>query len=168
VITSPFPQAECGRRLAAVTARSQVTGYLRPVFAGGPRPRLYGQVSLVRARVARVDRSRLEVRFDGAIHAAPDGGTVLHGTVGPSPVNLPAYVGFSVVWAVIATAMIAAGVGGVVSGSGPGLPFLLVPGFLIAFYITIMATLPGQIRREAQRLVDELGEVLGATATMET
>jgi hypothetical protein len=152
-----------------VTARSQIGGYLGPALSGGPRLRLYGEADAARARVARLPpykrRNRPEVWFDGAIHTAPDGGTVLHGTVRLSSRSVPFYVTISVVWAVLFAGMVAAGVNGIASGSGPA--FLLLPLFMTALYVAFVVATVGQVLPEARRLLDELCEILGATATME-
>jgi hypothetical protein len=153
-----------------VTARSKIGGYLGPALSGGPRLRLYGEADAARARVARLppyknERNRPEVWFEGAIHTAPEGGTVLHGTVRLSSRVLPAYVAFSVVWAVLFAGMVAAGVNGIASGSGPA--FLLVPVLMTTLYVAFVVVTVGQVLPEARRLLDELCEVLGATATME-
>jgi hypothetical protein len=152
-----------------VTVRNQFSRYLGS-RAGLPAPRLLGQVSPARVRVARLpdySRNSLLPWFDGVIETAPDGGTILRGTVTPPPSSLPVFLMISVVWALIVPGTFAAGVGSIVSGSGPGLPLVLVPGFMAAVYGVIVAVTPRQIRSQRSRLLGELSEVLGATATME-
>lgn len=43
----------------------------------------------------------------------------------------------------------------------------LVPGIVLAFYVYIAVFAPRQIRSQRKRLLRELSEILGATATME-
>jgi hypothetical protein len=169
-LSSPYPPAECGRRLERVTVRNQFGRYLGS-RAGLPAPRLLGQVSPAWVRVACLPsgggRNSIRPWFDGVIETAPDGGTILRGTVAPPPSSLPVFLMISVVWALIVPGTFAAGVGSIVSGSGPGLPLVLVPGFMAAVYGVIVAVTPGQIRAETERLLGELSQILGATATIE-
>jgi hypothetical protein len=171
-LSSPYPPAECGRRLERVTVRNQFSRYLGS-RAGLPALRLLGQVSPARVRVARLPeniyrRNSLLPWFDGVIETAPDGGTILRGTVAPPPGSLPVLVAISGVWAVLLPFMVVAGMTSVVSGSGPGLPFLLAPGFFAVGYVSIVVTTPRQIRSQTQRLLRLLSLILGATATMES
>jgi len=82
-LSSAYPPAECGRRLEQVTVRNQFSRFLG-ARAGLPGPRLLGQVSPARVRVAQLGssgcRNNTRPWFDGRIEQAPDGGTILRGT----------------------------------------------------------------------------------------
>jgi hypothetical protein len=169
-ITSPFPPAECGRRLEEATARGAIAGSLGPIFTGGPRRRLFGRVSPARVRVSRLGwgRGGSLPRFDGRIETAPDGGTVLRGTIGPAPGHLPILLVILAEWSVNVLLAVASGIRHVAAGHPhQALPDFLVPSIMLAFYVYIVAFAPRQIRSLSKRLLGELGEILGATATME-
>ena len=167
VFISPYPPAECSRRLEAATARG-MTGFLSQYSAafGG---RLHGTLSWPGIRVSRGQTSRnWQVYFDGAIKPASGGGTVLRGTVGLRSSMLPFLVAFSVAVLAFVAAMTAGVVNGAVSdGQDQDLFGLLVPAILVAGYVAMLASIPGQVGSQTQRLLDELSEILGSTATME-
>jgi hypothetical protein len=165
-LSSPYPPAECGRRLEQVTVSNQFDRYLGS-RAGLPAPRLLGQVSPARVRVARLESSgrRNSTRpwFDGRIEQSPEGGTILRGTVVPSPDSLPVFLVISAVWCLILPIMLAVGIGSLVAGHrGQALPFVLIPCAMLAVYAIVVALTPGQIRSQATWLLDELGEILGS------
>jgi hypothetical protein len=103
--------------------------------------------------------------FDGVIETAPDGATILRGTIAlPSP---PLVLGILALFCLLTPITLAIGVGSVVSGSGPGWPFLAtMPVYCAALSVAIAATTPRQLRSQSRRLLGELCEILGAT-TME-
>ena len=171
VIMSPFPPAECGRRLERATDRSVANQIIGPIFSGGSGLSLYGKVSPARIRVARLryfSRNSWQPWFDGVIETAPDGGTILRGTIAPRSQTLPTFLLISAVWAVAIPALIAAGVYNIVSGARQGLPFLLMAGFTAVLITAMVVIAPRQIRSETQRLLGDLSRVLGSTATMES
>jgi hypothetical protein len=170
VITSPFPPAECGRRLEEATARGWIAGYLGPVFTGGPRRRLFGRVSPARVRVSRLGwgRGGSLPRFDGRIETAPDGGAVLRGTIAPPPGFLPILLVILAEWSVSTFLAVASGIRHLGTGYPHlALPDFLLPGIILAFYVYILVFAPRQIRSQRKRLLGELSEILGATATIE-
>jgi hypothetical protein len=166
VFTSPFPPAECSRRLAAVTVPRPTGGQLRLLIAGGPRPTLVGEVSPSRVRVALPpSRGSLETWFEGVMNPVRQGGTIVRGAAGPASSSLvPARV-VSVMLAVVVVIMTASGVASTISGSGPGPAMLVVPGFLTAFYVFIWAITSWQTRLQTEFLVGKLSEILESTAT---
>jgi hypothetical protein len=171
VFASPFPPAECDRRLAAATTRIPRGGQLGLILAVGPRPTLVGEVSPSRVRVALPPSgsrgSYLESWFEGVINPALHGGTVVRGTAGPRSSSLvPARV-ISVILAVLVVIMTASGVASTISGSGPGPVMLVVPGFLTAFCVLSWAVTSRQTRSRTELLVGKLSEILEATATIE-
>jgi hypothetical protein len=165
--TSPFPPAECSRRLQAATARDEMAGYLRPIFTGGPAPRLHGKVSPARVRVAR-PRGSGYAWFDGTIEQAPYGGTILRGTIAPHRASLPVLLVILTAWSLFIPIALVSGIRFLVAGHPhQALPDLLVPGIVLAFYVIVVAVTPQGIRSQVRRLFNELSEILGSTATME-
>jgi hypothetical protein len=168
VITSPFPPDECVRRLQAVTAGSLMSGYLGAIFTGRPRPRLCGRVGPARVRLSRQSSGEGVIRFNGTVEQAPDGGTILRGTIAPPPTSLPVLLVILAAWSLIIPVVLASGISFLIAGHPhQALPDLLVPGIMLAFYVIFVAFTPRQIRSQAERLLDELSEILGSTATME-
>jgi hypothetical protein len=166
VFFSPLPPAECGRRLAAATARDLPGGYLRQVVAGEPASRLVGDVSPSRVRVAVPPRSRRsQPWFEGVINPARHGGTIVRGTVGLRSSGLVTMRVLSVMVAFVVAVLTAAGLESTVSGSGPGPAMLVVPGFLTAFYLFAWAVTAWQTQSEAELLKRELAEILGAASS---
>jgi hypothetical protein len=87
-MSSPHPQEECVRRLAAVTSqRGDVLWYLDPKTAQRPVPLLRGYTGKWSIQVADWEASRFRYnypsRLEAELHAAPGGGTKLIGQVGP-------------------------------------------------------------------------------------
>ena len=160
VLASPYPPAECGRRLAAATGRR-----LFGSFSSLP---LQGRVSPELIRVARRrpfnSRNGLEAWFSGQIEQAPDGGTLVVGTAGPHPTAPVVFAGVSLVWLVVAGGMFADGLSSLVSGH-PVLPLLLIPIVFAAVYVFILVAGPPRARNEIQELLDELNMILDSTAT---
>jgi hypothetical protein len=160
VLASPFPPAECGRRLEAVTGR-------RLPWRIGSLP-LQGQVSPAVIRVARRQpagtRNSLLAWFVGRIEQASDGGTLVAGTIGPDEANQVVFAVISAVWLLIGGSMLAIGLWSLVSGP-PELPFLLIPLAAAAVYVGFLVVGPRWVGREIQELLDELNAILDSTAT---
>ena len=168
VLSSPHPPAECGPRLETVTGRRpwNVAGFERR----GRLP-LQGRVSPALIRVGRRlpagSRNNLEALFIGRIEQAPEGGTLVVGTVGPDPSIRILFVVFPIAWLLIGGGLLAGGLWSLVSGH-PQLPDLLriVIPLVIAFgYAWTLATGPAKVRREVQALLDELNVILDSTAS---
>jgi len=170
VLTSPFSPAECDRRLAAATARIPTGGHQLGLLLGaGPRPRLVGEVSPSRVRVALppIRGSYLESWFEGVANPALQGGTIVRGTAGPRSSSLvPARIGL-VMLAVCVVITTVAGVVSTVSGSGPGPAMLVVPGFMTAFCVFVWAVTSWQTRSRTDLLVSTLSEILRSTAPIQ-
>jgi len=164
VITSPYPPAECGQRLERVTVKYRPRQY-SVARAGRPAPRLRGQVSPARVRVAQpldYSRNSLVPWFDGVLEMAPDGGTILRGTVGLPSASLPAFVFVSAVWAVVIGALLAHGARTLAAGNPlQALPPLLIPCGMLAAYAVVVALTPRQLRSQTWQLLNELSGILG-------
>jgi hypothetical protein len=167
-LASPYPPVECGRRLEAATGRRpwNIAGFQRA--SGLP---LQGRVSPALIRVARrrpaSSRNNLEALFIGRIEQAPDGGTLVVGTVGPDPSMLFLFVVFPIASLSIGGGLMAGGLWSLISGH-PRLPDLLriVIPLVIAFvYVQTLVTGPAKVQRETQALLDELNAVLDSTAS---
>ena len=100
--------------------------------------------------------------FEGVINPAPNGGTIVRGTVGLPSSSLVTMRAFSVVVAFVVVVMAAAGLESAVSGSGPGPTVVLVAGFFTAFYLLAYGVIGWQTQTEVELLKRELGEILGA------
>jgi hypothetical protein len=169
VFISPFPTAECAQRLEAATVRG-AAAFLGSASSRTGR-RLYGTLGWPQVEVARVrnsGRGSLQVYFDGVIKPASGGGTMLRGTIGLRSPKLPFLVANSVVGLVFAAAITV----GVVTGAVPGghhhdPSLLLVPALLVAGFVVMLASIPDRARRQTQQLLDDLSNILGATATIE-
>ena len=160
VLASPYPPAECGRRLEVVTRRPLVGN-----FSGS---RLQGRVSPDLIRVARRQpfnsRNSLVAWFRGRIEPAPEGGTLVAGTIGPHPAAQLTFAGVSLVWLLIAGGMFAAGLSSLAFGH-PVLPLLLIPIVFAAVYVLVLVVGPPMVRNEIQKLLDELNTILDSKAT---
>jgi hypothetical protein len=167
VLASPYPPAECGRRLEAATGRTpwNIAGFQRA--SGLP---LQGQVSPAVIRVARRRpanrRSNLEAQFIGRIEQARDGGTLVVGMVGPEQSMLILFVVFPVAWLLIGGGLIMAGLWSLLSGhlQVPHLLQLVIPIVIGAGYVQSLLTSPAKVQAETQRLLDELNMILDSTA----
>jgi membrane protein implicated in regulation of membrane protease activity len=168
VLASPYPPAECGRRLEAATGRRpwRIAGFGRR----GSLP-LQGQVSPAVIRVAMRElpnnRGNLDAQFIGRIEQAPDGGTLVVGTIGPEPGTLSLFVAVPVAVVVIVGGFIAMGLWSLLSGH-PQLSDVLhivVPLVVAAVYVKMLVTGPARVQREVQRLLGTLGVILDATAS---
>jgi hypothetical protein len=72
-------------------------------------------------------------------------------------------------WSLIIPIALAFGISFLIAGHPhQALPDFLVPGITLAFYVIIVAVTPRGIRSQAGRLLDELSEILGSTATTES
>jgi hypothetical protein len=160
VLASPYPLAECGRRLEVVTGRPLVGS-----FSGSP---LQGRVSPDLIRVVRRQpfnsRNSLVAWFCGRIELAPDGGTLVAGTVGPHPAAQMTFAGVSLVWPLVIGGLVAGGLSSLASGH-PVLPLLLLPIVFAAVYVLIFVIGPPRVRNEIQELLDELNTILDSKAT---
>ena len=168
VLSSPYPPADCGRRLEAATGRRpwNVAGFERR----GCLP-LQGRVSPAVIRVARTRRANrrtnLDALFIGRIERAPDGGTLVVGTVGPDPSIRILFVVFPLGVVLIGGGLLAAGLWSLVSGH-PRLPDLLrivIPLVLASVSAQDIVTGPAKAPREIQALLDELNVILDSTAS---
>lgn len=105
-------QAPNGGDRLAIAARR-----MRPTAGGGDKaqtagwvPRLVGDISASRLRVAMRPRNRRsQPWFEGVINPAPNGGTIVRGTVGLPSSSLVTMRAFSVVVAFVVVVMAAAG-----------------------------------------------------------
>ena len=102
--------------------------------------------------------------FSGRIELAPDGGTLVAGTVGPHPAAQVTFAGVSLVWLLVIGGMFAAGLSSLASGH-PILPLLLIPIVFAAVYVLILVVGPPRVRNEIQELLDELNTILDSKAT---
>jgi hypothetical protein len=168
VLSSPHAPGECGRRLETVTGRRpfNIAGFERR-----SRLPLQGRVSPAVIRVAldrpASSRNNWEALFIGRIEQAPDGGTLVVGTVGPDSSVLFLVVVFPIAWLLIGGGFIVGGLWSLVSGH-PQLPDLLrivVPLVIAAAYARSFVTGPAKVRREIQALLDELNAILDSTAS---
>ena len=124
---------------------------------------LVGEVSPSRLRVAAPLRNRqLQPWFEGIVNPARQGGTIVQGTVGLRSAQLMGLRVISVMVALIAVVLVAAGVESTVSGSAPGPATFAVAGFVTAFYSLGWALISGQARSESELLLGKLSEILGA------
>jgi hypothetical protein len=170
VLASPYPPAECGRRLEAATGRRpwNIAGFQR----AGDLP-LQGRVSPALIRVARrrpaSRRNNLEAMFIGRIERARDGGTIVVGTVGPDPSIQFLFMVFPVAWLLIGGGLIAGGLWSLVSGHPP-LPDLfriVIPIVIASVYVQNLVSGPAKVQREIQGLLDELNSILDSTANFQ-
>jgi hypothetical protein len=166
-LASPYSPAECGGRLEAATGRRawNIVGFQRA--SGLP---LQGRVSPAVIRVAlrypASSRNNLEALFIGRIEQAPDGGTLVVGTVGPDPSILFLFVVFPIALLLIGGGLLVGGLWSLVSGH-PQLPDLLrivIPLVIAAVYVQNIVTGPAKVHREIQALLDELNVILDSTA----
>jgi hypothetical protein len=160
VLASPYSPAECGHRLEAVTGR-------RLFWRVGSLP-LQGLVSPALIRVAMrqppSSRNSLLVWFNGRIEQAPDGGTLVAGTVGPDPAKPGGRRGYLDGMAHGGRHHVRDRVYSLVSGP-PELPFLLIPMAFAAFYPLFLVVGPRKAQREIHELLDELNVTLDSTVT---
>jgi len=154
-LASPYPPDECNRRLTAATGRQMFGTF-------GTLP-LQGQVDLDMVRVSRSGNSRNSLRawFTGRIYQAPDGGSVVAGTIGPGPASPVIFALFSVVALLIGGTMLAEVVSAAVSGHGVP-PFLIAPLVIVGIYVHMLVYGPRMVRKDIGRLLDELTLILGA------
>ena len=167
MLTSPYPPAECSRRLEEATARA---GSAFPGSASSRtrRRRLYGTLGWPEVQVTRAGtsgRGSLQVYFDGAIKPASGGGTMLRGTIGLRSPKLPFLVASCVGWLAFAAAIAVGMANGAIPGGQDG---LLVPAVVAVGNVAMLASAPGRVSSQAQQLLHELCDILGATATMES
>jgi hypothetical protein len=160
VLASPYPPAECGRRLEAATGRRLFGSF-------GSLP-LQGRVSPDLIRVARRppfgSRNSLVAWFTGRIEQSPDGGTLVPGTVGPEPATTAVFAAISAVWLVVGGTMFTVGLSSLGSRH-PELPLLLIPIAFAAAYVLILVFGPAMARKEIRELLDELNAILDSTDT---
>jgi hypothetical protein len=168
-LASPYSPAECGGRLEAATGRRpfDIAGFQRA--SGLP---LQGRVSPALIRVAlrrpASSRNNWEALFIGRIEQAPDGGTLVVGTVGPDPSIRILCVVFPIAWLLIGGGLLVGGLWSLVSGH-PQLPDLLrivIPLVIAAGYALSIVTGPAKVQREIQALLDELNAILDSTADL--
>jgi hypothetical protein len=154
-LASPYPPDECNRRLTAATGRQMFGNF-------GTLP-LQGSVDLDLVRVSRSGNSRNSLRawFMGRIYLAPDGGSIVAGTIGPGPASPVIFALFSVVAVLIGGAMVAAAVSSAVSGHGVP-PFLIAPLVIVGIYVHLLVFGPRMVRKDVRRLLDELNLILSA------
>jgi len=167
MLASPYPPAECGRRLEAATQRRP---WRRGGFGRGGGLPLQGQVAPAVIQVAMRElpnnHHNLDAQFIGRIEQAPDGGTLVVGTVGPEQ-------GMRVLFAVFLVALVLVGGGSIAIGLLsllPGHPRLqvgqiAVPLVVAVAYVRMLLTSPARVQREVQRLLGTLGTILDATAS---
>jgi hypothetical protein len=166
-LASPYPPAECGRRLEAATGRTplNIAGFQRT----SPLP-LQGRVSPAVISVARRrsggKRTNLEAQFTGRIEQGRDNGTVVVGTVGPQQAILILFVVFPVAWLLIAGGLIVAGLWSLFSGhlQISQLLMLVIPVAIGAVYVQNLLTGPAKVQGETRQLLDALNAILDSTA----
>jgi len=128
---------------------------------------LQGRVGPDLVRVARrrprKSRDPLETSFSGLIEQAPDGGTLVVGTVGPHPMAPVVFTGIGLVWLLIAGSVFVDGLSSLVSGHLE-LPALLFPIGFAVIYVLILVAGPRMARSEIQELLNELNKILDSTA----
>jgi hypothetical protein len=167
-LSSPYSPDECVRPLEARTTQRRSVGWLGSFTREGARVRLFGRVSPLGIRVSRLaDGGRysyLRPWFDGRIDLAPDGGTVIRGSVGPSPTALRGFLAF----------LVAEGAGCVYFAAN-GLDWLLTghplraAGYLVAMALVTalsaaaVVTAPRRMRNRAQGLLREIDYTLRST-----
>jgi hypothetical protein len=157
VLSSPYPPAECAGRLAGATGRGST-------WIASTLP-LEGRVSPDLIRVARrQSKHSLTAWFSGRIEQAPDGRTLVAGTVGPNPAVRQVFRLISLGWLLIFGVMLAAGLSTLGSGH-PQLPFILFPIGFAAVYALVLVVSPPIARYEIRGLLDELNTILDSTAT---
>jgi hypothetical protein len=168
MLASPYPPAECGRRLEAATQRRpwKIAGFGR----GGGLP-LQGQVAPAVIRVAMREvpnnRNNLDAQFIGRIEQGPDGGTLVVGTVGPEQ-------GMRDLFAVVPVAVVLVGGGSIAIALWSLLSGhlqlhqvlqIVVPLVVAVAYVRMLLTSPARVQREVQRLLGTLSTILDATAS---
>ena len=164
-LSSPHSPAECGRRLEALTTQRRSAGWLGSFSLDGGRARLFGRVGPLGIRVCRLadvtGNSYLRPWFDGRIDVAPEGGTVLRGSVGPSPAALPGLLAFLVAEGVGCLYFAANGLDSLLSGHPVlAMVYLVVTGTLLALNAVMVAIVPRRMRNRAQSLLRELNHIL--------
>jgi len=165
VFTSPFPPAECARRLEEATTRGSGTGFRGPAPIRASRP-LYGTLGWpeVQVKRARTGSGSLQVYFDGLIKPTSGGGTMLRGTIGLQSPNVALWVASSVIGLVFIVAVAIGMVSGTVPGGTHG---VVLPAVLAIGDVAMLALIPSRVSSQARQLLYELSRVLEATATME-
>jgi hypothetical protein len=118
----------------------------------------------VTRRQPRSSRNGLEASFSGRIEQAPDGGTLVAGTVGLHPITPVIFGVMSLGGLLILGSTFANGLSSLVSGH-PELPELLIPIAFATFYVLILVASPPAARSEIQELLNELNTILDSTAT---
>ena len=117
----------------------------------------------VARRQPRGSRNALQASFSGRIEQAPDGGTLVTGTVGPQPMAQMLFTGIGLVWLLIAGSVFVDGLSSLVSGHLE-LPALLFPIGFAVIYVLILVAGPRMARSEIQELLNELNKILDSTA----
>ncbi len=118
VVTSPHPPQECLRRLAKVTTGRKSDWHLDWRTAALPDPLFHGEVGPSGVRIALFTEvttggpgTGVRAWFDARVDPAPEGGTVLAGTVGSPSARARAVLSlaFIVFWAGMALFSLVAG-----------------------------------------------------------
>ena len=171
VLSSPFPPAECTRRLITVTAQRGLSAWYRDpqnyIYHRGD-PRLLSTVDRLQISVSRYPEAAGRNSFAPLLQVRPEaaagGGTILTGTIGLHPavrVLLPA---MAVFWAVATVVPFAVGIGMVVTGHVIGLLLAAVCPLAWAAPVVGIAFLGIRaLDRDIPKLIRELCSILGAS-----
>lgn len=167
-LSSPYSPAECGRRLEARTTQRRSVRWLGSFTREGARARLSGRVSPLGIRVSRLADAGaygyLRPWFDGHIDAAPDGSTVIRGSVGPSPTALRGFLAFLVAEGAGCVYLAANGLGWLLTGHPlRAASYLVVMALVTALSAAAVLTAPRRMRNRVQSLLREIDYTLRST-----
>ena len=176
VMSSPHPQQECMRRLAAVTSmRGDVLWYLDPKTARRPDPLLHGYTGKWSIQVDDWEESRSQYGYpsllEAELHPAPDGGTMLKGQVSPGlNARVAGFTGLAVA-VIIPFVFLGVFITGLVLLSrgyiASAMPPLLIPVAGGALYWLIVKAYPRKWRKDrddsSARLLKKVAGLLDAT-----
>jgi len=125
VVTSPHPPQECLRRLAEVTTGRKSDWHLDWRTATLPDPLFHGAVGPPGVRIALFTEvttggpgTGVRAWFDAQVNPAPDGGTVLTGTVGSPSARARAALSLAFIVSWAGMALLSLLIGAVIAASG--------------------------------------------------
>jgi hypothetical protein len=173
VFSSPYPAEECLQRLSqATTERTPTSWYLDARTAALSRPRFWGEVSSSGISIVEFEGAsrrasyapRLCVRLEPA---AAGGGTTLTGTIGMESYSKDVIRVATVGAGLLSTAFIAVGIAILVGGHLTGLLFLLVPLFMVGFFVSLSTRGLPFLAEHITTLIEDANRTLGSTAVLE-
>jgi hypothetical protein len=172
VLSSPYPAEECLQRLSqATTERTPTAWYLDARTAALRRPRFWGEVSSSGISIVEFEgasgRASYAPRLCVRLEPAAGGGTTLTGTVGMEPYSKNVIQVATVGMGLLGIALIAAGIATLVGGHLFGLLFLLVPLFMVGFFVSLSTRGLPFLEEHITTLIEDANKTLGSTAVLE-